>query len=191
MTTSSWPARAGLVVLLAAALSTGACKKRAPAGPVAGSERGPCKPDSSCDPGLTCLSQLCVRPPPADCAKVAEQLSYLLLDNYAPREQRDQFRAETQRQCQDAHLAERDGECLIAARSRVELRDCPHPLGIGDCRKIEAHLESLRATSGVDAYLVTPADRIISRCKGEAPSLAFEQCALAARALDDIERCTW
>jgi len=182
----------GLVAVIGAALSAAAgCKKPATPGPAAGVERGPCRPDSSCDPGLTCLSQLCVRPPPADCAKVAEQLSYLLLDNYAPRDQRDQFLAETRRQCEAEHLAERDGDCLIAARSRADLRDCPHPLGIGDCRKIEAHLESLRGSSGVDAYLVTPADRVVSRCKSEAPSLAFEQCALAARSLDDIERCAW
>jgi hypothetical protein len=182
-------------VALATALvvaSLAACKRSSgPARPPAGTERGDCRGDGSCDDGLECRSNLCVRPPPADCTKVAEQLSYLLLDNYAPQEQRAAFMAEIRRQCQDTHLDKDDGECLVRAQHRAELRECPRPLGIGDCEKIKAHVERLRGTSGVDAYLVTGADRIVGRCKGEAPTLAFEQCVLAARTLDDVERCPW
>lgn len=168
------------------------CKRSTPtSGPPAGQERGDCRPDKTCDPGLLCLSNLCVRPPPADCAKIAEQLSFLLLDNYTPREQRAAFMTEARRQCEAAHLSADDGECVTRAKSRVELRDCPVPLGIGDCTKITAHLETLQKASGVDAYLVTGADRIVSRCKTEAPSLAFEQCVLAAQKVEEVERCSW
>jgi hypothetical protein len=160
-------------------------------GPPAGQERGDCRADGACDPGLQCLSNLCVRPPPADCKTIAEQLSFLLLDNYTPREQRTAFMDEARRQCDAAHLSADDGECLTRARTRAELRDCPVPLGIGDCKKITAHLEAMAKTGSVDAYLVTGADRVVTRCKGEAPSLAFEQCVLATRTVEEVERCTW
>ncbi len=178
---------------LLAALAVAGCKRSTsgPAAPPAGQERGDCRADGGCDPGLDCRSNLCVRPPPADCSKVAEQLSFLLLDNYTPREQRDGFLAEAKRQCQTSYLSKDDGECLMRAPSRAALRECPRPIGIGDCERIKAHLDKVRSGSGVDAYLVTGADRIIGRCKTEAPTLGFEQCVLATRTLDEVERCTW
>jgi hypothetical protein len=180
------------LALVVLALSLAACKQSAKAnGPPAGQERGDCRPDRSCDPGLQCLSNLCVRPPPADCKKVAEQLSFVLLDNYTPREQRAAFFDETRRQCEAAHLSTDDGECLVNAKTRANLRDCPVPLGIGDCAKITAHLDKLRGTSGVDAYLVTGADRIAARCKTESPTIAFEQCVLATHTIEEVERCSW
>lgn len=181
-----------LVLSLCLAASLAGCKQSTkPSGPPAGQERGDCRPDGACDPGLLCLSNLCVRPPPADCKKVAEQLSFILLDNYTPREQRTAFMDEARRQCEAEHLSADDAECLTRAKTRVELRECPVPLGVGDCKKITAHLESLETASGVDAYLVTGADRIVSRCKSEAPSLAFEQCVLAAKQVEEVERCSW
>ncbi|HUQ03181.1 MAG TPA: hypothetical protein VM261_11850 [Kofleriaceae bacterium] len=177
---------------LCAVLSIAGCKASTKeSGPPAGQERGDCRPDGACAPGLQCLSNLCVRPPPADCKAVAEQLSFILLDNYTPREQRTAFMEEARRQCDAAHLSADDGECLTRAKTRVELRDCPVPLGVGDCKKITAHLEAMAKTGSVDAYLVTGADRIVTRCKSEAPSLAFEQCVLAAHTVEEVERCTW
>ncbi len=182
----------GILGAFAALASLAACKRASgPSGPPAGQERGDCRPDRTCEPGLECLSNLCVRPPPADCRKVAEQVSFLLLDNYTPHEQRAAFLTETQRQCEGKHLSKDDAECLERARTRAELRECPTALGIGDCAKITAHLEKLRASSGVDAYLVTAADRVISRCKTEAPTLAFEQCVLSAATVEVVERCSW
>lgn len=181
-----------MMVLLCLVASLVACKGASQAaGPPAGQERGDCRPDRTCDPGLSCLSNLCVRPPPADCAKIAEQLSFILLDNYTPREQRAAFMAEARGQCDAARLSADDGECITRAQSRAELRECPVTIGLGDCAKITAHLEKLQSSSGVDAYLVTGADRIVSRCKGEAPSLAFEQCVLAATKVEEVERCSW
>lgn len=181
-----------VTLTLAALAALAACKESAsaPTAPV-GQERGDCRAGGGCDPGLECRSNLCVRPPPADCAKVAEQLSYQMLDNYTPRERRDAFLADTRRQCEAMALSKDDGECLLRARTRAELGACPRPLGIGDCAKIKSHLEQLRGANGVDAYLVNDGDRVIGRCRSEVPSLAFEQCVLAARTLDDVGRCTW
>lgn len=180
------------IVLVAFTLALAACKESAsaPTAPV-GQERGDCRAGGGCDPGLECRSNLCVRPPPADCARIAEALSYLTLDNYTPREQRDAFLTDTRRQCEAMALSKDDGECLLRARAPSELRDCPRPLGVGDCAKIKAHLEQLRGGSGVDAYLVNDGDRVIGRCKSEVPSLGFEHCVLAARTLDDVGRCRW
>ncbi|HVV88678.1 MAG TPA: hypothetical protein VHE35_36790 [Kofleriaceae bacterium] len=176
--------------MLGAGCHRGARPGAAPA-PAAGTERGACRPDRSCDRGLTCLSELCVRPPAADCAKVGEAMSYLLLDNYAPRDERDALRAAIAKQCADESLSADDGACLVRARSRADLRACPHLVGLGDCAKITAHLDGLRATGGVDAYLVTGADRVIARCKNETPTLAFERCVMATHTVDDVDRCVW
>lgn len=179
---------------IALALVAAGCKRTAPAPtPTAalGTERGPCRSDRTCDVGLLCLSDLCVRPPPADCAKVAETLGGIFLDNYAPREVRAQFASDVSRECSAAGLTKDDGECLARAKSRSDLAACPRPLGLGDCKKIAAHAEKLRATNAVDAYLVTPSDRLVERCKSEVPSRAFETCVLAATSMEALERCPW
>ncbi len=179
-------------ILVGAVLALGACKQGSSApSAAAGTERGDCRAGGTCDPGLECRSNLCVRPPPADCTKVAEALSFLMLDNYTPREQRDRFTSDSKQRCEQMALSTEDAACLLAAKSRGDLRDCPRPLGVGDCARIRAHLEQLRGTGGVDAYLVTDADRVIGRCKSEAPTIVFEQCVLASRTLDDVGRCTW
>jgi hypothetical protein len=183
-----------LATLAAAALAVGCGRAggdRAAPAPAAGTERGACRPDRSCDRGLQCLSDLCVRPPSADCAKVGEALSYLLLDNYAPAETRAALAADVSRQCQEQGLSADEGACLARAQSRADLRACPKVVGLGDCARIRAHLERMRGDSAVDAYLVTGADRVIARCRSESPTLAFERCVLAARTLDDVERCAW
>ena len=187
--------RGCLVVVIVAGLA--ACKQRGDAGasgparPLAGQERGDCRPDRSCDPGLTCLSNLCVRPPPADCGKVADALGPIFLDNYTPREERARFAADVRAECEGGGLTREDGECLARAKSRADLAACAHPIGLGDCAKITKAADELRVKSGVDAYLVTAADRLVERCKTEAPSKAFELCALAATSLDALERCPW
>lgn len=156
-----------------------------------GAERGACRPDRACDPGLTCLSDLCVRPPPADCAAVAAALGGIFLDNYTPVEERARYAAEVQQQCVEAGLSREDGACLAKATRRADLQACPRPLGLGDCGKIAAAAEALRAGNAVDAYLVTSADRLVERCKREVPSQAFERCVVAATSMDQLDRCVW
>ena len=183
-----------LVAALALALASGCHGSDRPASssaPAVGTERGGCRPGGACDRGLVCLSELCVRPPSADCAKVGLALAYLLLDNYAPADERATVQADVARQCADQGLSVDEGACLIRAQSRAELRACPKVVGLGDCKRIGDHLDGLRGTGGVDAYLVTGADRVIARCRTESPTIAFERCVLAARTLDDVDRCAW
>lgn len=183
-----------LIFVVAALTGALACKSAPPAAPpaaAAGTERGACRPDRTCDVGLVCLSDLCVRPPPADCAKIAEAFGPIFLDNYTPREARDAFARDLVADCQRAALDKESGDCLARATSRRDIAACPKPLGLGDCKAIAAHADKLRAQNAVDAYLVTPADRLIDRCKTEVPSQIFERCVLAATSMEALERCTW
>jgi hypothetical protein len=185
------PRAALLLAVLASCQPTATTSPAAPAATAAGTERGACREGSACDPGLVCLSQLCVRPPGADCAKVADALAAALLGNYTEIEERNQFLADTRAACEQRHLTAEDGACLTHARSRQELGRCPHPLGVGDCAAITKHLTALAGTSGADAYLVTAADRLASRCKNEIPSVALERCVLAATSVAELDHCQW
>jgi hypothetical protein len=183
--------RAALVLAL---LLVAACKNQdagasaPPSGAPAGTERGACYGNNTCNDGLVCLSDLCVRPPGADCAQVAEKLSYLMLGNYADRDARTAFLASTRDDCEAAHLTKDEGACLMSAPHRNALSQCPKVIGVGDCKKILAHLPDL---TGQDQYQTTEADHVASRCKNETPSKAFELCALAAKDVKDLERCSW
>ncbi len=96
--------------------------------PSAGKERAACYGNNTCDQGLLCLSDRCVRPPPADCDKVGAKLASYRLGNYAPREQRDQVVAELAGVCRAAQLSVEEGACILDARSRVDVARCPRPL---------------------------------------------------------------
>lgn len=185
--------RGAIVAIALVAAAAGACKEREAGGAkrAVGAERGDCRPDRSCDPGLVCLSNLCVQPLPADCAKVAEALGFVFLDNYAPREERARFQADVTVACEGAKLSKDEGECLVRAKSRMDVRACPRPIGLGDCKKMTAHVEALRAADTLDPYLVTPTDRLVERCRVEVPTLAFERCVLASKTMSDVERCAW
>jgi hypothetical protein len=179
-------------IVLAMLLLLSGCKRKeaegGSAGAATGTERGACYGNGTCNAGLVCLSDLCVRPPGADCAKVAEKMSYLLLGNYASRDTRAQFLASTQQECEAAMLTKEEGDCLMEAPHRNALGRCTKVVGVGDCSKIVAHVGTL---AGTDPYLVTSADKIVSRCKNETPSKAFEVCALAAKSVGDLDACTW
>lgn len=182
-----------IVAALALALALGGCGKAAdaPAAAPAGTERGACYGNGTCNDGLVCLSALCVRPPGADCAKVADKLASLLLGNYAPRAERDAFLAATRDECAAAGLTREEGDCLLGVPHRNALGRCAKVIGVGDCTKIVAHLEALRPTGGTDQFLVTTADKLMSRCKNETPSRGLERCVLAATSIADLDRCAW
>lgn len=177
-----------LVAVLVLVVAIGGCKKDGGAGSgKEGSERGACYGNGTCNDGLVCLSNLCVRPPGADCDKVAEKLGGLLLGNYSPRAERDAFLATTRAECTAAALTKEEGDCLLGAAHRNALSRCPKVIGVGDCTKIVPHLDTLRT----DPYLMTTADKLQARCKNETPSKALEVCVLAAKALADLDRCVW
>jgi hypothetical protein len=173
-------------------LSVAACKKHeagAGGGSAAdGAERGRCYGNGTCNTGLVCLSDLCVRPPGADCAKVAEKMSYLLLGNYASPEDRATFLSTTKAECDSAMLTKEEGECLLSAPHRNALGRCPKVVGVGDCTKIVAHIGTI---GGQDQYQVTAVDHVIARCKNETPAKSFEVCALAAKTVADLDKCSW
>lgn len=183
---------AAAVIVVAALLGAGltGCKGKgkAESAAAAGKERGPCYGNGTCDQGLTCLSQLCVVPPGADCAAIADHLAGILLGNYAPRDERTAFAADVTADCTTRKLSKDDGECLMRASGRQAIGGCPVALGVGDCAKITQHLQTLPRT---DQFLVTEADRLISRCKNEVPSRALETCVMAATKVEQLGRCQW
>jgi hypothetical protein len=103
-----------------------ACTRDQPAA-APGNERAPCKA-GSCDPGLVCLSDRCVRPPGADCQQVAEALTSLELGNYAAAEERRPKVTLYAGKCEAQHLTKDEGACVIAAKSVDQLRLCPKPV---------------------------------------------------------------
>ncbi|HEX3759967.1 MAG TPA: hypothetical protein VHW23_14730 [Kofleriaceae bacterium] len=108
-----------------------------------GHERGDCRPDHSCDVGLLCLSNLCVRPPPADCKDVGEQLASIELGNYAEPETRAPVVARYQAACDAAVMSREEQLCLDRARDRWSAAQCAPRLfpdlaasSAGDCAAI-------------------------------------------------------
>lgn len=178
-----------VVVVMIVGLAAAACSGKGKSSAVAaGKERGPCYGNGTCDQGLECLSQLCVAPAGADCAAIAEHLGGILLGNYAPRDERAAFTAGVTVDCTGRKLTKDDGECLMRATGRQAIGGCPVPLGVGDCAAITKHLQGLPRA---DQFLVTAADRLISRCKNEVPSRALEKCVMAATKVEQLDQCQW
>lgn len=96
--------------------------------PPAGGERAACRADGTCDVGLECWSEVCVRPPSADCGAVAARLAPIRLGNYATDLERGPVLAELRAQCQREQLTAREGRCLVSAADDDALADCPRAL---------------------------------------------------------------
>jgi hypothetical protein len=131
-----------------------ACQKKptdtsATAAPVAelGKERADCRPDKTCDPGLLCLSNLCVRPPPADCTSVGETLASFELGNYAPVEERAPVVAKYKAQCEKVYVTKEQGQCLDKTRDKWSAAQCAPALfpelavAGGECRLLAAKMD--------------------------------------------------
>ncbi len=89
-----------------------------------GHERGDCRPDKTCEPNLLCLSNLCVRPPPADCAPIAEQLASFELGNYAEPEARAPVVAKYKTQCETSMVSKEEGTCMAQAHDKWAAAQC-------------------------------------------------------------------
>jgi len=147
----------GMALVVVSVWATG-CSKEGTAGesrPALGKERGDCKPDKVCDPGLMCLSNLCVRPPPADCQAVAEGLASYDLGNYAEPEERAPVVAKYKASCEKAHVTKEQGECFEKASDKTAAMMCapfmfaekvtvkgPSP---GECGKVIARIRQTMA----------------------------------------------
>lgn len=109
-------------------LLAAACQKEAastaPVRAALGKERGDCRPDKTCDPGLMCLSNLCVRPPPADCQQVADVLASFDLGNYAEPETRQPVVAKYKAACDKAYVSKEQGECVLKAPTKDAAQQC-------------------------------------------------------------------
>ncbi len=105
-----------------------------------GKERADCRADKTCDPGLLCLSNLCVRPPPADCQLVADELASLDLGNYAEPEERAPVVAKFKTQCETLYVSKEEGLCLDKAKDHWAAAQCAarlYPeLAANDCTQV-------------------------------------------------------
>lgn len=122
----------------------------------AGKERGDCRTGDKdkCDTGLLCLSNLCVRPPPADCKIVAETLASMDLGNYAEPEQRAPVVAKYEAACTKAYVSKEEGECLDKAKDKWSAGQCAPRMfpemastNAGDCKQVVAKVESVMKSS--------------------------------------------
>jgi hypothetical protein len=89
-----------------------------------GQERADCRPDHSCDPNLLCLSNVCVKPPPADCQLVADELASFDLGNYAEAEARKPVVDKYKQQCETLYITKEEGTCLDKAKDRWAASQC-------------------------------------------------------------------
>jgi hypothetical protein len=172
------------LVLAACAGGTGS-GKRAPDG----QERGDCYGNGTCNEGLLCLSNVCVRPPPADCAKVAKALDYLTLGNYAPADERAAFDERVARECQAAMLTKEEGDCILAAKSRQQLAGCPRPLVLGDCAKMADHVLKNVAPREPGEADFRDREGMIAQCKELGITREQEACVLKALSAAELRTC--
>lgn len=111
----------GLAALLAATIACG--QDRA-----VGGERQPCRQPvgdaAVCGAGLTCMSGVCVRPPPADCAAVAELLLSLEVGNYASREERAGKLPAKRALCEQHRISVDEAACLAKVSDTWSAGDC-------------------------------------------------------------------
>lgn len=177
------PVLAVLALLLAAFVG---CREPAP--PV-GTERGACYGNGTCNDGLMCMSKLCVRPPPPDCAKVAEKLSFLVLSNYARPAERQAYISDMVTTCQQAKLSQPEADCLLTAKNRSALGQCPKPLALGSCERAMAHAHKLVAGSNPALANMMDKGPALRRCQERGISKQEEACVLAATTKEQLDRC--
>lgn len=183
-----------------------------PARPANGKERGDCKAPKfelgqtkddlavgTCDPGLLCLSNLCVRPPPADCQTIADQLASFDLGNYAEPEEREPVVEKYKRACTKAYVSKEQGECMAKTTDKFAAMQCA-PLmfpemakpaeaggGGGDCDKIMVTMKTFmsksmggtqdpQTTKMLESVFVALKDS----CEQDGWPAALKQCILTA-----------
>jgi hypothetical protein len=202
----------GMVLVVVSVCALG-CSKEAPSSggpgaasdrPALGKERGDCKTGKVCDPGLLCLSNLCVRPPPADCQVVADQLASMDLGNYAEAEERAPVVANYKEACEKAYVSKEQGECIDKATTKFSAMECAAQMfpetrstGRGDCpmviAKIRASMQQTYAnvndpqTQQMMAKAMTATQQ---SCEQDGWPDALKKCVLAtANGVDGMGAC--
>lgn len=159
----------------------------------AGHERGNCRPDRTCDVGLLCLSNLCVRPPAADCTDVGEQLASIDLGNYAEPEARAPVVARYKAACETAMLSRDEQQCLDRTRDRWSAARCAPRMfpdlassSTGDCGAIAGRVRAAmqkQASYLSDPRMKTWFDRTMTvmqeSCEQDHWPDALKKCMLA------------
>jgi hypothetical protein len=169
-----------------------------------GHEREDCRPDHSCEPGLLCLSDLCVRPPAADCKGVAESLASAELGNYAPVEERAPLVANKRAACEAAHVSKDEAACLDKAHDKWSQAACVPRMfpevergSSGECTAIALKVRVLIAPQIAQAG--SDAQRMIEKmlpvlqhsCEHDGWPADIKQCILGTTAGDlaGMQRC--
>src|SRR5687767_15742223 len=126
------------------------CAKGGGSRGVAGTERGDCRSaEPKCETGLLCLSNLCVRPPPADCTNVADTLASIDLGNYAEPEERQPVVAKYKAACDKAYVSKEQGECIDKVKDKWSAAQCAPNMfpeitaSKGDCEKVASKVEAV------------------------------------------------
>jgi hypothetical protein len=166
-----------------------------------GKERGDCRSGDKdkCDPGLLCLSNLCVRPPAADCTAVSETLASLDLGNYAEPEERAPVVATYKAACEKAYVSKEEGECLDKAHDKWTAGQCAPRMFPemtakgGDCKQVVAKVEAAMRTQ-VDAgnaqmkqWLETTTKVIAESCEQDAWPDALKKCILMSQSTPGVD----
>ncbi len=183
-----------VVVLVLSALGCAKANDDPNAGrPALGKERGDCKTNKVCDPGLLCLSNLCVRPPPADCTAVAEGLASMDLGNYAEPEDRAPVVARYKAACDKAYVSKEQGECFAKATDKWSAQQCAPDMfpeltssGSGDCQQIANRVRaqmggSMTGTDPSTQQMFEKVMRVVKEsCEQDGWPDGFKKCVLAA-----------
>ena len=166
-----------------------------------GGERQACRADGTCADGLLCLSDRCVRPPPADCAAVGAHLAGFRLGNYATPEERAPVVAEYQAACDRHHVDQEQGRCLLAARDRWTAAACAPKLfpeidrTSTSCARVVERINVLldQQMAGGPPELAEMRAKITAvlgaSCEEDRWPPALRACMLEAATADKLEAC--
>lgn len=168
-------------------------------GPALGTERGDCRPDRTCDPGLLCLSNLCVRPPPADCMAIAETLTSFDLGNYAEPDERAPIVDKYKTRCEAQVVSKEAGECIDKATDKAAAMACAPTMfpsvGAADCTRIITKVrDAMMKQIASDPRMLEMMGKALSvmqqSCEQDGWPEALGQCALAAGdTTDALQSC--
>lgn len=178
------------------------CAKGGGSRGAAGMERGDCRTtEPKCETGLLCLSNLCVRPPPADCTGVAETLASLDLGNYAEPEERAPVVAKYKAACDKAYISKEEGECIDKATDKWSAGQCAPRMfpeqasaNKGDCKPVVARLGNalqgqLQNTNdpSMKHWLDTTLSVMQQSCEEDAWPDALKKCILSTQDVPGVD----
>lgn len=183
-----------MVTCVTCVVGISACKQEpsAAARAAPGKERGDCRADKTCDPGLLCLSGLCVRPPPADCEAVGEHLTSLELGNYAEPEDRAPVVARYKAACEKGYVSKEQGACIEKTDNKWAAMECAPEMfpetkasGTGDCGKVVAKLRAAFARQApavldpqTQTMMAKAMNAIKDSCEQDGWPAALKRCIL-------------